>query len=162
MNHLMANKDMMTTVVTITLFIAALSSIALITSVGIGDSVDVIMNDPDNTTSDDLAAFGTNASDGYSFIDRGVMAGAWLVALGPFGLGAVSVTTGNTKLTRDIIRFTIPFVGILSALGAADTIGDVISRDFDWDLASDSAAALALFQTSTAIAGISSLFKGRF
>lgn len=155
----MSKNEFAATAVGLGIIIAVFTGGWFILETGIGQSWDVITGDEGNITSETNATFGGSVG----MDDRLAMVGAFLYVLGPMGLGVVSQSSQNPPLVRKLVRWAPVIVGATVLMSFSDTAMLVLQGEFDFDLATDSAAAFALFTTGALIAGIGSVLgiKGK-
>jgi len=159
----MKHNNAVAQVVVASMFIAVLAGFALVLTIGVGDSINVIQNDTGNLTAGSTAytTFNTNATAGFDLPDRAIVLGAWLVVLGPAGIGAITMSGASTGIGRKAVQWAVPFVAVVSAVGFYDLASDVLFNSYDWSAAGDGAAALAAFCAAGMVAGAGQLMGYR-
>ena len=144
------NNDIAATLIGLGVIVAVFTGGWFILETGIGESWDVITGDTANVSAETNATFGGSVG----MDDRLAMVGAWLWVAGPAGLGLVSTSSQNPPAVRRLVRWAPIIVGAVVLMSFSGTALDVIQGEFDFDAASDSAAAFALFSAGALTAGI--------
>lgn len=133
-----------------------------IAEIGVKESYTVVTN-PHEASAESNATFSANATNPISFDERAMVAGAWLVILGPAGVGALTVSRKNYPFINTAIRYGPLAVGFLGIVTLGTQIGDVISGDYDWSASgvTDGYHAFITFATGAAITAGATLFNNR-
>ena len=146
----MSKNDMAATVIGLGVIIAVFTGGWFILETGIGESWDVITGDTANVSAATNDTFGGSVG----MDDRLAMVGAYLWVLGPSGLAVVSTKSDNPPAVRKLVRWAPIMVGAVVLMSFSTTALDVIQGEFDFDTATDQAAAFALFAAGALTAGV--------
>lgn len=117
--------------------------------IGIQESWNIVTS-PDEVNAETNATFDGSVG----FLDRIMIIGAIATLIGPAGLGVYVAGKGDPEAVRKLQKFMPWIIGVVGIVGFSDLVFDTIMGDRDWDVATDSQNAYALFVATASATGI--------
>ena len=144
----------------IAIAIAVLSGLFMALNVGLGESMQVVIdpNDPANPLdANTTAVFGGNVD----FVDRIAVLGVFVTILGAAGLGIVSTSKSNPPFVNTLINFLPIIVGLVAFTAFSTEVFEIIQGDRDWGAYDDATNSYMLYLAASMVSGTVSLLQKR-